>query len=68
MESPNAVQNVVGSGGADETYGIAKVFVDADFFLAEIGYPEVDNDAREAYDAEFQEFQYEELVNYHLLV
>ena len=59
LESPPAVEEVVGGGCDDETQDIAQVFVPLQPFLASVGDAEIDEHAREAHHAEFQELQQE---------
>jgi len=59
LECPPAVEEVVGGGCDDETQDIAQVFVPLQPFLASVGDAEIDEHARKAHHAEFQELQQE---------
>ena len=57
LESPNAVEKVIRCGGENETEDVAQVFVPLQPLLANIGHAKVDEHARKAHHAEFQELQ-----------
>ena len=57
FKGPNAVEDVVGGGGKDEAQNVAQVFVPLQPFLANVGDAEIDEHARKAHHAKFQEFQ-----------
>ena len=59
LESPNAVEKVICRGGEHETKDVAQVFVPLQPFLADVGHTKVDEYARKAHHAEFQELQQE---------
>ena len=57
LESPEAVEDIVGGGGENEAEDVAQIFVPFEPFLASVGNAEIDEYARKSHHAEFQEFQ-----------
>ena len=57
LDSPDAVEDVVGGGGKDETEDVAQILVPFEPLLADVCDTEIDEHAREAHHAELQKLQ-----------
>jgi hypothetical protein len=44
VKGPDPVEKIIGGGGKGESDGIGNIFLDLQYFLEEIGSPEIDKD------------------------
>ena len=61
MEGPDAVEVIVAAGSQQETQAVGHILVPAQLLLCQKGYPEVQQQAREANQAKFKKLEKEAL-------
>jgi hypothetical protein len=63
VKGPYPVQEIIGRSGKRKTDGIGYILLYFQYFLEEIGGPEIDEDTRKSNQAELDKFEKENLVN-----